>query len=173
MSTIAYKDKKPRIKDSVFLAPDVWVIGDAVLGEDVNIWNGAIIRGDDDSIRIGPRTSILENCVVEAPTGLPVSIGKDSIISHGAIIHGARIGDSVMVGIGAIVLDGARIGDGSIIGSGALVPPNKVITPGSLAMGFPAKVERDVREREKANVVKERNRLLEKAAEYRIIYEEA
>ena len=123
MSVIEFEGKKPKIHPSVFLAPGSWVIGDVTLGEDVNIWTNAVVRGDDDSVVIGARTTVLENCLIEAPTGNPVEIGEDVIISHGATVHGSKIEDGCIVGIGAIVLDNAKIGAKSIIGSGALVSP--------------------------------------------------
>jgi carbonic anhydrase/acetyltransferase-like protein (isoleucine patch superfamily) len=105
MSIIEFEDKKPVIHPSVFLAPGSWVIGEVTLEEEVNVWNNAIIRGDDDKVKIKARTTILEGCLIEAPTGNPVHIGKDVIISHGATVHRATIGDGSIIGIGAIVLD--------------------------------------------------------------------
>jgi len=118
MSKIVFEGKEPRVHESAFLAPGSWIVGDVTIGEGSNVWMGAVVRGDDDTVRIGARTTVLENCVVEAPTGFPVEIGDNSIISHGAVVHGAKIGDRVLVGIGAMVLDGAEVGDGSIVGWG-------------------------------------------------------
>lgn len=118
MSIIEFQGKKPMIHPSAFLAPGSWVIGEVTLEKEVNVWNNAIIRGDDDKVKIKARTTILEGCIIEAPTGNPVYIGEDVIISHGATVHGATIGDGSIIGIGAIVLDRAIIGKGSIIGSG-------------------------------------------------------
>lgn len=173
MSVVEFEGKKPRIEESVFIAPGAWVIGDVTLKDGANIWTGAVIRGDDDSVDIGARTTVLENCVVEAPTGCPVTIGEDTVVSHGAIIHGARVGSRVLVGIGAIVLDGAEVGDGAIVGSGALVPPLAVIPPSHLALGIPAKSTREVREEERKMVAKERERTILKAGRYKSIYESA
>ncbi len=117
MSIIDYEDKKPKIDASVFLAPGSFVIGEVTIGKGTGIWNGAVIRGDDDSVEIGVRATVLENCIVEAPVGNPVRIGDGAIVSHGAIVHGATIGDEVLVGVEAIVLDGATVGKGAIIGA--------------------------------------------------------
>lgn len=171
IALIEFEGKKPRIDKSVFLAPGSWVIGDVTLKEGVNVWMGAVIRGDDDTVEIGARTTVLENCVVEAPTGYPVTIGEDTIVSHGAIVHGARIGSGVLVGIGAIVLDGAEVGDGAIVGSGALVPPRAVIPPNHLALGIPAKPVREVREGEREMVTREHERTLSKATRYKELFE--
>lgn len=170
MSKVTFEGKEPKVDDSVFLAPGSWVIGDVTIGEGANIWTGAIVRGDDDTVEIGARTTVLENCVIEAPTGMPVKIGDDTIISHGAVVHGARIGSNVLVGIGAIVLDGAEVGDGAIIGSGALVSPRAVIPPNQLAIGLPAKPLREVRDGEREMVAKEHKRTNAKAAKYKKIF---
>jgi len=170
MSKVEFEGRRPKVDASVFLAPGSWVIGDVTLREGVNVWTGAVIRGDDDTVVIGARTTVLENCVVEAPTGSPVVVGDDTIISHGAIVHGARVGSRVLIGIGAIVLDGAEVGDGVIVGSGALVPPRAVIPPNQLALGVPAKPVREVRDAERAMVAREHERTLAKAERYKAIY---
>jgi len=172
MSVVEFEGRKPKIHESVFLAPGSWIIGDVQVEEGGNIWTGAVIRGDDDTVRLGKRATVLENCIIEAPLGQPVIIGKDTIVSHGATVHGATIGDNVLVGIGAIVLDNAEVGDGSIIGSGALVPPKAVIPPNSLALGIPAKVARAVKQEERANMIKEHERTTSKAQKYKKIYKE-
>ncbi len=109
---------------------------------------------------------MLENCIVEAPVGSPVKIGD------GAIVHGATIGDEVLVGIGAIVLDDAAVGKGAIIGAGAVVPPRTVIPLNTLAQGIPAKPMREVRDAERAFVAKERRRLTSKVEKYKKIFAE-
>ena len=172
MSIIEYGDKKPKIDASVFLAPGSFVIGEVTIAEGTGIWNGAVVRGDDDSVEIGARATVLENCIVEAPVGSPVKIGDGAIVSHGAIVHGATIGDEVLVGIGAIVLDGATVGKGAIIGAGAVVPPRTVIPPNTLALGIPAKPAREVRDGEREFVFKERQRLTSKVEKYKKIFAE-
>jgi carbonic anhydrase/acetyltransferase-like protein (isoleucine patch superfamily) len=172
MSVIEFEGKRPKVHPSVFLAPGSWVIGEVALEEDVNVWTNAIIRGDDDTIRIGSRTTVLENCLIEAPTCNPVHIGKDVIISHGATVHGARIEDGSIVGIGAIVLDNASIGERSIIGSGALVSPRTEIPPNQLVLGVPAKAVRECREAEHEYMKKEHERTLSKAKTYKEIYKQ-
>ena len=170
MSVIEFEGKKPKIHPSVFLAPGSWVIGDVTLGEDVNIWTNAVVRGDDDTVVIGARTTVLENCLIEAPTGNPVEIGEDVIISHGATVHGAKIEDGCIVGIGAIVLDNTKIGAKSIIGSGALVSPRREIPENQLVLGMPAKPVRECKEAEHSYMAKEHERTLSKAKVYKKIY---
>ncbi len=170
MSVIEFEGKKPKIHPSVFLAPGSWVIGDVTLDEDVNIWTNAVIRGDDDSVKIGARTTVLEGCLIEAPTGNPVEIGEDVIISHGATVHGATVENGCIVGIGAIVLDNARIGSKSIIGSGALVSPRTEIPANQLVLGVPAKPVRECRNAEHEYMAKEHERTLSKAKLYKKLY---
>jgi carbonic anhydrase/acetyltransferase-like protein (isoleucine patch superfamily) len=171
MSVIEFEGKKPRIHPSVFLTPGSWVIGDVTLDEDVNVWTNAVIRGDDDTIRVGARSTVLEGCLIEAPTGNPVEIGSDVIISHGATVHGAKIENGSIIGIGAIVLDNAVIGERSIVGSGALVSPRTEIPANHLALGVPAKPVRECREAEHEYMRKEHERTLSKAKVYKKIYE--
>ena len=170
MSVIEFEGKKPKIHSSAFLAPGSWVIGDVTLDEDVNVWTNAIIRGDDDTVKVGARTTVLEGCLIEAPTGNPVEVGSDVIISHGATVHGAKVEDGSIIGIGAIVLDNARIGSRSIVGSGALVSPRTEIPPNQLVLGVPAKPVRECKEAEHEYMRKEHERTLSKAKVYKKIY---
>jgi carbonic anhydrase/acetyltransferase-like protein (isoleucine patch superfamily) len=173
MSIVEFEGKKPNVHPSVFLAPGSWVIGDVTLGEDVNVWTNAVIRGDDDKVFVGARTTVLEGCLVEAPTGNPVSIGSDVIISHGATVHGARIGDNAIIGIQAVILDRAEVGEGAMIGAGALVSPRKVIPPKTVAMGIPAEPRGEVTEANIQYMKREHERTLSKAKTYKQIFAEA
>ena len=142
-----------------WIAPDAQVVGHVILAEDVGIWFGAAIRGDNEPIRIGARSNIQEGAVLHSDMGFPLTIGADVTIGHRAILHGCSIGDGALIGMGATVMNGARIGAGSIIGAGALVTEGKEIPEGSLVMGAPAKVIR-------ALDAETRQRLLGSAAHY-------
>ena len=168
---VEFDGQRPKIDPTAFLAPEVWIIGRVELREKVNVWTGTIIRGDDDTVVIGNYTTVLEHCLIEAPAGMSVCIGEEVIISHGATVHGAQIGDRVLVGIGAIILDGSKVGDGSIIGSGTLVSPRTQIPPGKLVLGIPGKAVRDIEEADTEVINRERVRTLAKAEKYRIIYQ--
>jgi len=133
-----------------WVAPSAAVIGRVELAADVSVWFGAVIRGDNEPISIGARTSIQENCVLHVDPGFPMTIGEDCTIGHLAMLHGCTIGNSVLVGIGAIVLNGARIGEGSIIGAGALVTEGREVPPGSVVFGSPGKVVRQVADADRA-----------------------
>ena len=123
-----------------YIAPDAVVTGDVTLQNNVNIWYGAVLRGDSGAIIVGEGTNIQDRCVLHEET----VIGKNCTIGHGAIIHGCTIGDNTTVGMGAIVLTGAQIGENCIIGAGALVTGKTVASAGSLLLGSPAKVLKPV-----------------------------
>ena len=131
---------------------DVWisdtarVFGQVILGDECSIWFGAVLRGDNDSITVGYRTNIQDNAVVHVDENVPVSIGHDCIIGHGAIVHGATIGNHVLVGMHATILNNAMIGNFCIIGSNALVTDGMKIPDYSVVMGTPAKIVKQLTE---------------------------
>ena len=132
---------------SAWIAPNAAVIGNVVVGRDVGIWFGAVLRGDNEPITIGDGTNVQDLCCFHTDQGYPLTIGRGCTIGHGAILHGCTIGNNVLIGMGATVLNGAVIGDNSIIGAGALVGEGKTIPANSLAVGLPAKVIRELDER--------------------------
>ena len=125
--------------DAFWIAPDAHVIGRVVLGNDVGIWFGAVIRGDNEEIAIGDRTNIQEGAMLHTDPGFAISIGEGCTIGHHAIVHGASIGDNTLVGMGATVLNGARIGRNCLIGANALVTEGKEFPDNSLIVGSPAR----------------------------------
>lgn len=124
------------MKNNVRIAPDAVVVGDVSLGENVNIWYGAVLRGDSGAITVGSGTNIQERCVLHEK----VTLGKNCTVGHGAIVHGCTVGDNCLIGMGAIVLDGAVIGDNCLVAAGALVTGKMDAPTGSLILGNPAKV---------------------------------
>ena len=130
------------MKKQVYIAPTAVVTGEVNLGENVNIWYGAVLRGDSGAITIGDHTNIQDNCVLHEET----TIGSCCTVGHGAIVHGATIGDNTMVGMGAVVLTGAVIGENCIIGAGAVVTGKMVAPAGSILLGSPAKVVKQATE---------------------------
>jgi len=141
-----FKDKIPKLGDDVYVSENAMVIGEVTLGDKVNIWFGAVIRGDMHYIKIGNRTNIQDNSVVHVTTSIsPTSIGANVTVGHSAIIHGCTIEDDCLIGMGAIIMDDSVIGAGSLIGAGTLIPPNMIIPPNSLVVGSPGKVVREVK----------------------------
>lgn len=124
----------------VFIAPNATVIGNATLGDDVSVWFGAVIRADNDKISIGNRTNIQDNAVLHVDKDYPVVIGHDCIVGHLSIVHGATLGNYVMVGMHSTIMNGAEIGDCCIIGANSLITSGTKIPPFSLVLGSPAKV---------------------------------
>ena len=130
---------EPRKTDAdVLITEGVTVVGDVRLGKGVNIWYGAVLRGDMGPITIGEDTNIQDSAILHEET----VVGRGCTIGHGAIVHGCTVGDNTLIGMGAILLNGARVGRDCIVGAGALVPQGMEIPDGSLAFGSPAKVRR-------------------------------
>ncbi|HSH82657.1 MAG TPA: gamma carbonic anhydrase family protein [Herpetosiphonaceae bacterium] len=136
----------PNIADNLAVDPTAfihrraYVGGTVTIGPDSSVWPMAVLRGDEGAITIGARSNVQDGCVIHAEPEHPVVIGDDCSLGHGAIVHGARLENNVLIGIGAIVLNGAHIGSGSIVAAGALVPEGMQIPPGSIVMGVPGKV---------------------------------
>lgn len=143
-----FKGKKANLDDELYIAETAVIIGEVTVKKDVNIWFGAVIRGDESSITIGEKTNIQENCVIHGDHNNNVVIGKGCTIGHGAIIHGCSIKNNVLVGMGAIILNGAKIGNNTIIGAGSLVTQGKEFEDGVLILGNPARVVRKLKEEE-------------------------
>ncbi len=140
---------KTKIHPTVFIADGVSIIGDVEIQEESSIWFNTVIRGDVYYIRIGKFTNVQDNCVVHVTTNkYPTIIGDDVTIGHNAIIHGARISNRVLIGMGSTVMDDVEIGEYSIIGAGAVVLPGTKIKPYSLYVGVPAKFKREVTKEE-------------------------
>lgn len=141
-----FKDKLPKISENVFVAGSAEVIGDVEIGASSSVWFGAVIRGDRSSIKIGNRTNVQDNAVIHSDPEDNVVIGDDVTIGHGAILHGCKINNNVIIGMNATVLDGAEIGKNSIVGAGALVPPGKKFPEKSIILGVPAIIKKEVSE---------------------------
>lgn len=128
--------------DRFWIAPDASVIGKVELGEDVGIWFGSVLRGDNEPIVVGAESNIQEGVMIHTDPRYPVKIGEGCTIGHHAIIHGCVIGDNSLVGMGATILNGAKIGRNCLIGANALITEGKEFPDNSLIVGSPAKVIR-------------------------------
>ena len=127
------------MEKTFYMAPDAVVTGDVLLGENVNIWYGAVLRGDSGTITAGAGTNIQDRCILHEQT----TLGKNCTVGHGAIVHGCTIGVNTLIGMGAIILNGAVIGNNCIIGAGALVTGKMNAPDGSVILGSPAKVVKE------------------------------
>lgn len=137
---IIEKFGKPEIADSAFIAETAVVLGQVEIKDEASIWYGAVLRGDESKITVEKGANVQDNCVVHAGKGEDVVIGENVTVGHGSIIHGCKIGRNTLIGMGAVVLSKAEIGEGCIIGAGAVVKEKDVIPPGSLVVGIPGKV---------------------------------
>ncbi len=157
-----FKDKKPAVSESVYISENAAVIGDVTLSDGVSIWFSATLRGDEGKIIIGENSNVQDNACIHSNT----VVGKGVTVGHNAILHGCKIGDNSLIGMGAIVLDGAEIGENCIIGAGALVTGRTVIPSGSLVLGSPAKVKREVTDEEVLANAKNAEEYVSLAKEY-------
>ncbi|MFT4646887.1 MAG: carbonic anhydrase/acetyltransferase-like protein (isoleucine patch superfamily) [Planctomycetota bacterium] len=134
-----------------FVAAGARVMADVTLGEDAGIWFGCVVRGDDAPIRIGARTNIQDGTIVHADPGVPNEIGSGVTVGHRCVLHGAKIGDNCLIGMGAILLGGCEIGAESLIGAGAVVKENMIVPPRSLVVGIPGRIVRSITDEEAAS----------------------
>lgn len=137
-----FREATPRIHPTAFCHDSAEIIGRVTLGRDVSIWPMVVLRGDIERIAIGPRCNVQDGTIMHTSHGLPVRLGAGVTVGHGAIIHGAKIGDYSLIGMGAILLDGCAVGPECLIGSGAVVPEGVRIPPRSLVVGLPGRVKR-------------------------------
>ena len=162
----SYGERRLETAGDYFIAPSADVIGSVRLGHEASVWFGAVLRGDNDWIRIGAGTNVQDGSIVHVDPGAPVTIGDRVTIGHGVLLHGCTIGDGALVGNRAMVLDGACIGAGSLIGAGALITPRMQVPPNSVVFGSPGKVVRQVEPRDLEWMVKGNEVYRAKAREY-------
>ena len=136
--------KGPTIHSSAWIVPGATVVGDVTLAEESSVWYGAVLRGDINRIIIGPRSNIQDNAVVHLDTNYPTTVGELVTVGHSAIVHACKIDNEVLVGMRAIILDDVEVGARSILGANTLVTLGTKIPPGSLVLGSPAKIRRQL-----------------------------
>lgn len=142
----------PKTSASCFVHKTAVLIGSVTLGDNVSVWPCAVLRGDIAAISVGENSNIQENACVHVNYGAPAIIGKGVSVGHGAVVHGSKIGDNCVIGMNAVVME-SEIGPNCIIGAGAVVPAGKKIPAGSLVMGVPAKVVRQLEEDEVNGII--------------------
>ena len=163
----AFGGHAPAIDPLAWVDVSARIIGRVVLEAGATVWPGAVLRADDEEIRVGRGSAVLDLCLLEAPRGRPVVVAPGALVSHQACLHGAKVAPGALVGIGAIVLDGAEVGEGALVGAGAVVPPGMRVPPGVLALGAPAKVIRELTPDERRQVARQLADLAATAAAYR------
>ncbi len=132
----------PKIDEEAFVAPTAVVVGAVTMAARSSLWYGAVARADAETIEIGEGSNIQDGCTLHSDPGFPLVVGKGVTVGHRVVLHGARIDDDVLVGMGSVVMNGAHIGSGSIVAAGAVVTPGTEVPPGSVVAGIPAKVVR-------------------------------
>lgn len=140
----SFRGASPRISESAFVVDSADIIGDVAIGDLSSVWFNAVIRGDQNKIKIGRHCSIQDNVVIHCDSEHETFVGDNVTVGHGAILHGCVVGTNVLVGMNSTILSGAEVGDYSIIGAGTLVTENRVIPEKSLVLGVPGKVVREL-----------------------------
>lgn len=164
---LPYKGILPGLGENVYIEESARVIGDVEIGRDSSIWFNAVVRGDVHYIRIGERTNVQDNCTLHVTKDIyPLIIGSDVTVGHNVILHGCTVKDRCLIGMGAIILDNAEVGEDCVIGAGTLVKEGTVIPPGSLVVGVPGRIARDVRPEEKARILRSAQNYIEYAKNY-------
>ncbi|MDN3652609.1 gamma carbonic anhydrase family protein [Thalassotalea ponticola] len=141
------ENKQPSFAGNNFIAPTAVVIGDAHVGRNTSVWFNVVIRADNDSIHIGDNSNIQDGSVLHVDPNCPISIGEGVTVGHKVMLHGCTIGDNSLIGMNAVVLNGARIGKNCVIGANTLIPENMKIADGSLVLGSPGKVVKQLDEK--------------------------
>jgi carbonic anhydrase/acetyltransferase-like protein (isoleucine patch superfamily) len=144
MSISAFGDRIPSFGPTAFVHPDATIIGSVILRDGANVWPGAVLRGDVEVIELAEYVSFQDNSVAHTDPRFPMFIGRDTIVGHGVVVHGATIGERCLIGMGSVLLNGCEIGDECIVGAGSLVTQGKRFPPRSLIVGSPAKAVREV-----------------------------
>jgi carbonic anhydrase/acetyltransferase-like protein (isoleucine patch superfamily) len=143
----------PTLDNGAFVAPGAMLIGKVSLGQNASVWFGAILRGDNEAISIGPGSNVQDGVVMHTDPGFPLEIGANVTVGHRAVLHGSKVADDSLIGMQATILNGAVIGRNCIVGAGALVTERKVFPDGYLILGAPAKIARELTEAEQASIL--------------------
>lgn len=148
MSVYSLDGVSPKLADNVYIAPNAQVMGNVEMDAGSSAWFGAVLRGDNDLIKIGARSNVQDNSVLHTDPGMPLTLGEGVIVGHQVMLHGCTIGDNTLIGIGATVLNGAKIGKNCLIGAHALITEGKEIPDGSMVVGAPGKIIRTLNDQQ-------------------------
>jgi len=163
-----YLGQTPQIHPSAYIAPGSTALGDVVIGEQSSVWPGAVLRGDINSIRIGDCTNIQDGAILHLADDYPTILGNHVTVGHAAVVHACTVEDEVLIGMHATILDGAVIGKGSIIGAHTLVKAGMQVPPGSLVLGVPGRIQRQLTPEEQANNLALAEKYLQVSAAHKI-----
>ena len=163
----SFEDRKVVCKGDYWIAPDAVVIGSVVMEPNASVWFGCVVRADNDTITIGENSQIQDGCVLHADPGFPITISRNVSVGHMAMLHGCTIGENTLIGIKSVILNGAKIGRNCLIGANSLVGEGKEIPDGSLVLGSPGKVVRQLREDEIKFILSASDHYVQKFKRYR------
>ena len=149
-----YKEKNPDFRKAAFIAESADIIGNVELGEDSNIWFNTTLRGDIALVKVGRGTNIQDGSTLHVDHDTPCIVGDNVTVGHGVILHGTKVGDRSLIGMGAILLNNSEIGEESVVGAGALVTEGKIFPPRSLIIGSPARRVRDITDEDMVKIRK-------------------
>lgn len=149
---ITIDGQTPQVDDEAWVAPNATLVGSVTIAAGAGIWYGAVLRADNEPITIGARSNVQDNSVFHVDVDRPVALGEGVSVGHGAVVHGATIGDHVLIGMSATIMNGAIVGDESMIAAGALVTEGMEVPPRSLVAGVPGKVRRELSDAEVENL---------------------
>ncbi|MCP1146229.1 gamma carbonic anhydrase family protein [Lysinibacillus endophyticus] len=167
---VPYLDKKPIVDETVFVAPGAYIIGDVKIGAQSTIWFNAVLRGDEDLIQIGERCSIQDNSTIHHFEGAPVIIGDEVTVGHQVVLHGCKIGNRSIIGMGSVILDHVEIGEECIIGANTLLTQGTKIPPRSLVVGSPGKVVRQINEKDLELIQLSIDTYVQKGIQYKQVF---
>jgi carbonic anhydrase/acetyltransferase-like protein (isoleucine patch superfamily) len=147
-----YDGQHPQLDPTAFVAPGCTVLGRVRLAEGASVWYGSVLRGDNDDLDLGAGVNVQDGCILHTDAGRPLTIGAESSLGHGAVVHGCEVADHALIGMRAVVLNGCRVGRYAIVAAGAVLRPGFDVPERTLVAGVPAKVVRDVTDEECAMI---------------------
>jgi len=167
MALYQLEEHPPQLAEGAWVADSAQVMGKVVLAEDASVWFGAILRGDNETLRVGRGSNVQDGAVMHSDPGYPLTLGENVTVGHQAMLHGCTIGDGSLIGIQAVVLNGAKIGKHCLVGAGALVTEGKEFPDGSLIVGSPAKVVRQLTPEQMEGLKRSAEHYVENARRYK------
>ncbi|MDR2129290.1 MAG: gamma carbonic anhydrase family protein [Burkholderiaceae bacterium] len=167
MAVYEVNGKAPRVHELAWVADSAQVMGQVTLAAHASVWFGCVLRGDADAIFVGEGSNIQDGCILHVDRGFALDVGQRVTVGHHAMLHGCSVGDESLIGIGAVVLNGARIGKNCLVGAGALVTEGKAFADGSMILGSPARVVRQLTPEQIEGVRQNARHYMENARTYR------